>query len=68
MDQVIVEVSSLSDSEARAAEVRVLDSMSEDGLPDAIVRSKVRLEWLGVAVLGGCTAALLLVSCLCRVC
>jgi hypothetical protein len=32
----------LNEQETRAAEVQILDSMSEDGMPEAILRSKVR--------------------------
>lgn len=41
MDNLIVETMSLNEQEARAAEVQLLDSMSDEGMPDSIVRSKV---------------------------
>lgn len=41
MDSVIVETLTLNEEESLAAEVKILDSMSEDNIPDDIVRSKV---------------------------
>jgi hypothetical protein len=41
MDGLIVETMTLNDEESLAAEVKILDSMSEDNIPDNVVRSKV---------------------------
>jgi len=41
MDSLIVETMTLNEEESLAAEVQILDSMSEDSIPDAVVRSKV---------------------------
>lgn len=41
MDGLIVETMTLNDVESLAAEVKILDSMSEDNIPDNVVRSKV---------------------------
>lgn len=41
MDNLIVETLTLNEEESLAAEVKILDSMSEDSMPDNIVRSKV---------------------------
>lgn len=41
MDSVIVEVQSLTQEETLAQEVQILDSMSEDSIPDDVLRSKV---------------------------
>lgn len=41
MDSVIVEVQSLNQEETLAQEVQILDSMSEDSIPDDVLRSKV---------------------------
>jgi hypothetical protein len=42
MDNLIVETLTLNEEESLAAEVKILDSMSEDSMPDNVVRSKVR--------------------------
>ena len=42
MDSVIVETMTLNEEESLAAEVKILDSMSEDNIPDDVLRSKVR--------------------------
>ena len=41
MDGLIVETMTLNEEESLAAEVKILDSMSEENIPDDIVRSKV---------------------------
>jgi hypothetical protein len=41
MDSVIVETMTLNEEESLAAEVKILDSMSEDNIPDDVLRSKV---------------------------
>jgi hypothetical protein len=41
MDTLIVETMTLNEAESLAAEVKILDSMSEDNIPDNVVRSKV---------------------------
>lgn len=48
MDNLIVETLTLNEEESLAAEVKILDSMSEDSMPDNIVRSKVRGSHCGI--------------------
>lgn len=46
IDSLIVETMSLNEQETRAAERQILDSMSDEGMPDSIMRSKV---WFNVS-------------------